>query len=93
MKIEEGKDYLLYVSTHGCLVCGQPNPDRDHLDTIGMGGNRNNDLWEDFSAVPLCRGHHQERHINMEKFEKKYRINLWRESHKILMRWLRYERN
>lgn len=93
LKIEEGKNFLVYVSTCGCLVCGLPNPDRDHLDTVGMGGNRDKDLWEDFSVVPLCRGHHQERHVNMKKFEEKYRINLWRENHRLLMRWLKYERD
>ena len=80
-----------YVSTYGCLVCGQPNPDRDHLNSVGMGGNRKKFLWEDFSVIPLCREHHRERHTNMKKFEEHHRINLWKELDKIKMRWLRYE--
>mgnify|MGYP003133570927 FL=1 len=92
LKIEEGKDFLAYVSTHGCLVCGQPNPDSDHLETVGMGGDRDKNLWQDFTVVPLCRNHHTERHVNTKKFQERYRINLWKENNKLLIRWLRYER-
>ena len=91
LKIEDGKDYLQYISSYGCLVCGQPNPDRDHLETVGMGGNRKRYMWEDFTCIPLCRMHHTERHTNMKKFEDKYRINLWKEQSRLLRRWLRYE--
>ena len=82
-----------YISSMGCLVCGQSNPDRDHLETVGMGGNRDKDIWEHFSCIPLCRIHHTERHSGMKKFEERYRINLWKEAFRILRRWLKYERN
>ena len=93
LKIKEGKDFMNYVSTLGCLVCGLPNPDCDHLNAVGMGGNRDKFLWEDFSVIPLCRKHHTERHANMKKFEETNRINCWKELDKIKERWHRYERD
>ena len=89
MEIKDGAKFLKFIKEQGCLICGKMPVDADHLKTIGMGGNRKRPNWNDFSCVPLCRLHHIERHNNMEKTEKEYRVNFWKENHRYLMRWLR----
>ena len=82
------KEYLRYIKTQYCLVCGKTPIDCDHLEAIGMGNNRKHQTPRDFSCIPLCRIHHSERHASGNvKFEKKYRINLWKESFILLRRY------
>ena len=86
-----GKKYIEWIKEKDCLVCGVSGVDADHLKTIGMGGDRKKPHWEDYTCVPLCRHHHIERHTNWEKFEKKYRINLWKEAFRLLLRYITLE--
>ena len=74
------------------MVCFASSPDPDHLEAIGMGGNRKKPSQKHYSAVPLCRLHHTERHaLGIPRFEDKYKINLWKEAFKLLRGY--YERD
>ena len=77
--------YLDYIRGCTCLVCFAPSPDPDHLEAIGMGGNRKNPTLKHYSAIPLCRVPHTERHaLPLKDFEDKYKINLWYECFRLL---------
>ena len=89
MSIAANKDSLEYVgwikSDKECLICFAPNPDPDHLEAIGMGGNRKKPTLKHYTCIPLCRLHHSERHsIGNTEFEAKYKVNLWKEAFKLL---------
>ena len=84
----DSKDYIKYIKTHFCLICASSPVDPDHLETIGMGGNRKSKTIKDFSCVPLCRQHHTERHrIGTKQFEAKYNINLFKEAFYLLRKY------
>ena len=69
------KEYVDFVKTKPCLVCGRRAVDADHLVARGRGSAKQ----VDFFCIPLDREHHAERHqIGDEKFEAKYSLNLWR---------------
>ena len=83
------KDYLKYIKSKHCLVCGSTPVDADHQDTIGMGGDRKKQSIKDFTCIPLCRKHHTERHnIGSFQFEHKYSLNLWKEAFYLLRGYL-----
>ena len=84
-----GHKYIEYIKTFKCSACFQGPTDPDHLLSVGMGGNRKNDMWEHFSCVPLCRSCHTERHdLGTYQFEHKHNVNLWRDAHRYLMDFL-----
>lgn len=79
------KDYIKYIKSKHCLICGSNVVDPDHLQHIGMGGDRTKQSIKDFSCVPLCREHHTERHnLGTDRFEQEYNINLWKEAFYLL---------
>lgn len=80
-------DYKSYVRTLPCLICGQGS-EPHHLLSVGMGRDRTKPKWEDYTVIPLCREHHQELHQIGRQFEKKYKINLYKEALKILSKWI-----
>ena len=74
------KDYIRYIKSKHCLVCGKSPVDPDHQEHIKMGGS-NPEGIKDWSCLPLCRIHHTERHsIGSYQFEQKHSINLWKEA-------------
>jgi len=78
------KDYLKYIKSKNCLICGSSPVDPDHLEHIQMGGSNPKGI-KDFSCLPLCRTHHRERHdIGNFQFENKHYINLWKEAFYLL---------
>ena len=78
--IMDNKDYIKYIKSHFCMVCGKSPVDPDHLEAIGMGGDRKKPTLKDYSCIPLCREHHSERlSIGNIRFEKKHNLNLWKE--------------
>ena len=82
-------EYLKYVRKQPCAICMQKPVDADHLETIGMGGNRRKRSPKDLSCIPLCRKHHTERHqIGNHSFEQKYIVDLWREAFNLLRRFI-----
>ena len=83
----DSKDYIKYIKSHYCIVCGSSPVDPDHLEHLAMGG-ANKDGLKDFSCVPLCRKHHRKRHdMGMAKFEQVYMVNLWKEAFYLLRRY------
>lgn len=82
------KDYLKFIKSHFCMICGKSPVDADHLEHIGMGGNRKINTIKDFSCVPLCRQHHTERHnLGSYQFEDKHSINLWKEAFHLIRKY------
>ena len=82
---KESLKYLDYIRGCYCLICFSEKPDPDHLEAIGMGGNRKKPTLKHYTCIPLCRLHHTERHaIGTTEFEAKYKINLWKEAFKLL---------
>ena len=64
------EEYKAWVRARGCCVCLMPPPsDPDHLKARGLGSGKRND----FTCIPLCRKHHQERHSQRFKFG----VDLW----------------
>lgn len=58
-----------------CNVCGHPNADVDHVDTIGSGRNRRVVNQVGYRAWSLCRKHHEERHkLGVKTFAQKYQV-------------------
>ena len=87
---KETKEYLKYVKSHPCTLCGATQVDADHLIHRGMGGvgakgKTHTGTLQDFTCVPLCRQHHTERHsLGIKGFDSKYKINLWKEAFLLL---------
>jgi hypothetical protein len=50
-----------------CCICGKP-ADLHHVDTIGMGNDRDNVVHIGRDALPLCREHHTELHKKGNKY-------------------------
>jgi len=74
--------YLKLIRSKPCCVCMVCPVDADHIQARGTGSAKRNDL----TAIPLCREHHSERgQIGNNRFEAKYRINLWREVSMLLI--------
>lgn len=58
-----------------CYVCGKPNADVDHVDTIGAGRNRRSTNQVGMHAWTLCRACHQRRHkMGVKSFAQAYQI-------------------
>lgn len=57
-----------------CAICGREG-EVHHVDTIGMGNNRNKVDDSDYRKICLCRKHHTEAHsIGMTAFEDKHHV-------------------
>ena len=83
------KDYKDHVRKLPCLIGGQGSCDIHHLSAVGLGRRRSLPKWEDFTIIPLNRRLHSELHqIGIAQFEKKYKINLYKEALLILARWI-----
>lgn len=81
------KDYIKFVKSHHCLICGKSPVDPDHLEHLGMGGANKNGI-KDFSCINLCRIHHRERHdLGTKRFEEKYNVNLWKEAFYLIRKY------
>ena len=86
-QIKTNKDYINYIKSKHCIVCGVSPVDPDHLEHIGMGNNRNSksSLLKNYTCVSLCRQHHSERHdLGLRRFEEKHNLNLWKEAFYLL---------
>jgi len=57
-----------------CCICGK-HADVAHVETVGMGRNRNHINHSDYYFMALCRTHHMEQHrIGIDTFLQKYHI-------------------
>ena len=83
-------EFVEFIRNEKCVICYSWPVDPDHLDQIGMGRNRKKvDLIEHLSCIPICRKHHTERHtMTLKDFETKYDVNLYKENHYYLTKWL-----
>ncbi|MBI6513291.1 DUF968 domain-containing protein, partial [Proteus sp. PR00174] len=63
----ESHDWLQWVKTQPCCVCGQQADDPHHIIGHGMGGmgTKAHDLF----TIPLCRIHHDELHRDPKQWE------------------------
>ncbi len=82
----EPEEYIKYIKSQGCLICGSTPVDPHHLEARGMGKYKAG--IKDFSCIPLCREHHSEWHFNSAKFEEKYHFKSWREAFRLLRRFI-----
>lgn len=61
------------IENRVCAVTGLPNADLHHIDTVGMGFNRNVVRHKGKLAIPLCREKHTEAHtIGLQAFFQRY---------------------
>ena len=83
-------DYLQFIRTKPCCVCGNPGVDSDHLVHQGWRGAKRNDL----TAIPMCREDHTARHkIGTDGINEKYGVNLWREAAWLLIEYFQEIKN
>jgi hypothetical protein len=83
------ENYLTYIRSLPCVVCGSAS-ECDHLRARGSRESKRDDR----TCIPLCREHHAERHQGgNEKFEKKYKINLWKEAWSCVVAYFRSRNN
>ena len=88
MNLKPVASYIEFIKAKPCLVCGALGVDAHHLEAVGMGSNRKMRTKKDYTCVPLCRGHHQEYHaLGLNKFQEKYRFNVWRDAFNLLREW------
>jgi len=85
-------DYIKFIRSNGCRVCGQLPVDADHLEARGMGGGKKSgtvsNTKRDLSCIPLCRLHHTERHqLGNARFQILYRINVWQDAFRLLRQY------
>ena len=73
--------YLEFIRTKSCVVCSKSTVDAHHLVAQGWRQAKRND----FTALPLCREHHQEFHRNGGSI---LGIDLWREAFWHLVEYL-----
>lgn len=65
---------LMCIKYKKCAICGREG-EIHHVDTIGMGRNREKTDDSDHRKICLCRKHHTEAHqIGWTEFEKKYHV-------------------
>ena len=56
-----------------CAVCND-RADVHHIDTVGMGRNREEIIHKGMEAIALCRKHHTEAHAQGKAFFERYHI-------------------
>lgn len=76
--LPKNEAYYLYACCihRKCAVCGKSNSDIHHVDTVGMGNNRNKFNHLESRFICLCRNHHTEAHsVGLDEFLSKHHIN------------------
>lgn len=74
--VDDIDDYVYQCVIHKkCPVCGK-RAELHHIDTVGMGRDREEIIHEGLEVMSLCREHHQEIHIMGRKaFLVRYHLN------------------
>ena len=58
LHLDRDPDYLAFIRTLPCCVCGRPGPsDPHHLGSGAVGAKAS-----DYRTIPLCREHHNDAH-------------------------------
>lgn len=94
--LKENKSFLYYATVNRmCVICGKPNADLAHYETVGRGINRKLIDHYDKHVLALCRAHHSEQHnIGINTFNSKYCLeNSWIKVDEKLNKMLRGEEN
>ena len=66
------REYLAFVRSKGCAVCGRPSDAHHAIGRRGVGIKPS-----DFGTVPLCRVHHTEIHqMGKDTFQREHSIDL-----------------
>lgn len=76
LEYQDDLDVYMYQSlkNRSCAICGLP-ADVHHVDTIGMGNDRNDIDHRDKRLIALCRVHHQEAHnMGWLSFSEKWHV-------------------
>lgn len=73
--VDDIEDYVYQCVIHKkCPVCGR-RADLHHIDTVGMGRNREEIIHEGLEVMSLCREHHMEIHtIGKAAFMARYHL-------------------
>jgi hypothetical protein len=80
-------EYLEYMKKEVCCISFQHPCDLHHLDNIQV--NRKKPNIRHFTVVPLNRLLHSEFHaIGIDKFQQKYKIQLWKEAFYYFAKWV-----
>ena len=83
-------EYLTWIKSKGCAYCGK-KAEPHHLVAVGMGHSRGeSQKGSDYSAIPLCRHHHNLMHnMGVKEFESKDKSGqcVWRIAWKLLEEW------
>ncbi len=71
--VDDIADYIYQcLINKKCAVCGK-RADLHHVDTVGMGRDREEIIHEGLEVLPLCREHHTEAHtMGRQSFNEKY---------------------
>jgi hypothetical protein len=84
---EYSLEYIEFMRDQPCCISMQHGCDLHHLDNIQV--NRKKPNMRHFTVVPLNRLLHTEFHaMGIDKFQQKYKIQLWREAMYSFGRWL-----
>jgi len=75
-KTSRDKDYLAWIRTHSCQICGLKD---ETIASAHMGTGGKGIKASDYETLPLCYEHHMEEHAGRESFAGKYNIDIWRE--------------
>ncbi len=81
----EDPEYLAFIRTKCCLVCGSGETVPHHYISVGAGGS-------DLLTIPLCADHHtlQDDCIHIlgkTTFPEHHGINVWEEIARLLVGW------
>ena len=74
---QDDLDRYMYqtLKYRSCVICGKPHSDVHHLDTVGMGNDRNLVDHRNKHLIALCREHHQLAHqLGWQTFKEKYHV-------------------
>ncbi|ELA8260023.1 DUF968 domain-containing protein [Vibrio alginolyticus] len=71
----ESEKYLSFVRKLPCRVCGKTAGISHHL--IGHGEGKMGSKASDLFTIPLCHGHHQELHRDVNTWERQHGDQLW----------------
>jgi hypothetical protein len=81
------EEFLSFVRTKPCMISHAHigNTECHHLVAVGWREAKR----VDFTAINLCRAAHSEiEQIGVEKFEKKYSVNVWQEAAWLLIEYM-----
>lgn len=75
---EVDQAFLTFIRSLPCSICND-RAEPHHLVSRGAWGS-------DYTCIPLCREHHTEiESIGKSKFEFKFKVEVWKIAHKILL--------